>query len=255
MKNQEFHELCNNCFKELFSRAKDTNKVQFLTSFFAFYKLNKTKKYVQDYITNYVFQEVLEILNNFKNIQDSNGIEKKIKTRVRMLMYCHIIEAELIYMIIFNMIRTIKELKYSTIIYRKTNKNKTKELEYAYDKIELIKKETSCIDIGFDLLYTELYNNQLRNAFSHSQYFIDKDGDLVISKYISPTTSKISKTSSLKKHYRYKEIEDIFNKAIIYVKSFIEIYKNFLSEFTDGRKHTFLFGNIHFDKSSNRWIF
>jgi len=253
MEKQEFHELCNNCFENLFIKARDTNKVQFLTSFFAFYKLKN--KLILDYFTNYVFQEVLEILHSFKNFQESTEIPKKIKTRVRMLLYCHIVEVEFIYRIIFNMVRTIKGLEYSPIIYRETNNKKIEELEYAYNKIKVIKKETSDIDIKFDLLYMEFYNNALRNAFSHSQYFINKYGDLVITRYLSPTTSKVLKKTSQKSEYKYKEIKCIFNKAYIYIETFIKTYNNFLSEFMDGQAYPFLFGNIHFDMSSGKWVF
>jgi len=253
MEPDKFKNLCTNTFESLFVKAEESDKRQYLTSFFAFYKLSD--KWILDFITNYVFGEILDILNTFKIFQDSTEVDKKIKTRARMLMYCHIVEAELIYMVIFNMIRTIKKLEYSPIINVSTKSNKIQELEYAYKKVKEIVKEGSALGLQFDSMYSEIYFNQLRNAFSHSQYFLDKDGDLIISRNISPTTSRIFKKSSQKTHYKYEEIEEIFNKTLVYVDTFIGTYKKFLLEFKDGTSNPIIFGNMRFDKSTGRWLF
>jgi len=252
MEISEFESLSRDCFENLFKKAKKKNEKQFLTSFFAFYKINK--KWILDYITNYVFGEVIDVINTFNIFQADEKTNLKIKTRVRLLIYCYITEAKLLYMIIFNMIRTIKGFEYSTLIYTKKNTGKNKELIYPYDKINKIIKETTDIGLDFESIFAEIYYNNLRNAFSHAQYFLDNDANLILSQHLSPTTSGIFKHPNKKTSFKYIEIENIFNKTLKYVQVFIEIYEKFLSEYKDGNSYPIIFGKIKYDKEFRRWL-
>jgi hypothetical protein len=251
MTETEFEQLCVKAFAEICSRARSTNEVQFLTSYFAFHR--QFEHNILSYITEYEFNEVLELIDTFKALEDAE-VDEKTKTRIRMFLYCHIIEVDLIYMILFNMLRTIKNEKYSSIISFVSKSGRVKEADYPIDKIELLVNESEKIGIPLKAIYSELFFNQLRNAFSHSEYFLDNDGGLNISKNLSPATSAIQKKPTQKTYFTSAEIQSIFNKSILYLKSFINVHKSYIEEFMDGKPRATLFGNIYFDEESG-WGF
>ena len=252
MKRQEFEKLCIESFSKIYSEAKAKNEIQFLTSCFAFYK--QFDQNIMSYVTDYEFNEVLDLLNNFKQFHENDELVEPNKTRIRMFLYCHIIEVDLVYMILFNMLRTIKGEKYSSIISFKSKKGDIIEVEYPVKKIEQIVKESQTVGITLKPIYSEFYHSHLRNAFSHSKYFFDDKGGFNLSKKLSPTSSEVHKKASKKNYYQAKEIKTVFNKSILYLKTFIDNHKSFLKGYMDGGHYATQFGKINYDKKQ-RWIF
>ena len=246
MTAKEFKSLCKMTFSQIFSKAKDENERQFLTSFFAIFK--KFNYNMLSYIIDFEFQEVLEFFNTYNLIQLADEVDNKTKTRTRILLYCHIIEVDIIYLILFNMLRTIKGNDYSTLITFKNKKGDLQEAVYAYKKIELLNKESADIGIELKPIYNELYFNQIRNAFNHSQYYLDPDGDFLISKYLSPTSSSVFKNSGKKDYFKFDEIKELFDKSEAYLESFIDTYRQFNDRYTDGKPYPTLFGDIYYDR-------
>jgi hypothetical protein len=226
------------------------------------------------YITDYEFQEVLDFMNQFKRLQDDriyanrgfvanflmfmmkllfrikqiDEVDVKIKTRVRLLLYCHITEVDIIYMILFNMLRTIKGEQYSPIITFKNKNGGVIEAEYPSQKIEQIEKESQAIGIPMKQIYSEFYFNHLRNAFSHSQYFLDQDGGFNLSKNLSPITSAVHKKATKKNYFKAEEIQAIFNKTNLYIESFIRNHMQFLERYMDGGYYQTSFGRIYYSQ-------
>ena len=246
MELTEFKLICESTFRKLFSEAKEKNEQQFLASFFAIYENYNID--VLSYVMDYEFQEVLDFVETFHPIRLSDDVDDKIKVRTRLLLYCHIMEVDLIYMILFNMIRTIKNDDYSTIVNYKSNNGEICEAIYTYKKIELLKKESENLGIPLEPIYDELYINQLRNAIVHSQYFFtDPLKELNISKHLSPSSSSVYQKSNKKSIFKFDEINDIFEKSVVYLQTFIKIYRDFNEPYMDGNPHQTLFGKIRFD--------
>lgn len=276
MTGNEFAQLCDKSFFQIYAKAKETSEVQFLTSCFAFYK--EFNHDIMSYITDYEFHETLDLINQFKRLQDDriypkqsfamnflmfmmkllfriksiDEVDVKIKTRVRLLLYCHIIEVDIIYMILFNMLRTIKGEQYSpTITFKSKNKCKSGgviEAEYPSQKIEQIEKESQAIGIPLQPIYSEFYFNHLRNAFSHSQYFLDQDGGFNLSKNLSPATSAVYKKATKNNYFKAEEIQAIFDKIILYIESFIRNHMQFLERYADGGHYQTNFGRIYYSQ-------
>jgi len=249
----EFKQLCIFSFTELFKKAKATNEKQFVTSFFIFHKFFNYN--IMSYINDYEFSETLQFLNSFLPSLKSVKLDSKLKTRIRMMLYCHIIEMDTIYIILFNIIRTIKNRDYSSIIPYKSKKGKSIEAEYPSEKIDILVKESSKIGIPFEKIYSEFYLNYLRNAFVHSQYFLDKNGNFNISKHMLPTNLMVSKKPKKKIHFRYDEIEVIFQKTLNYLESFINVYNSFNDAYKDGNSYETNFGRIRYYQDKHTWSF
>jgi len=248
-----FKKLCTDYFTKLFKKAKATNEKQFVTSFFVFFKFPNYS--MISYVNDYEFRESLQFLNFFLPLLKRDDIDNKTKTRIRMMLYCHIIEVDTIYIILFNMIRTIQNRDYSSIIVYTNKKGKLKEMEYPHKKIELLIKESSKIGIPFEKIYSEFYLNYLRNAFVHSQYFLDKNGNFNISKHMLPKNLTVSKKPKKKIHFRYDEIEVIFQKTLDYLESFINVYNSFNDAYKDGNSYETNFGRIRYYKDKHNWSF
>lgn len=190
MHENNFKNLCRGVFSELLSQAKRIDEAKFLTSLLAFYKSEEHK--IISYIVDYEFTEVQDFIQYFEALQDKEN-DLRNKTRIRLLIYCHIIEVDFIYMVLYNILKTIQNQDYSAIMNFKSKKGKIVEAKYPSKKIELLEQESQKIGIDLAKIYSQFYFRHVRNAFSHSQYFIGRKGDLVISKHLSPTTSDIYK--------------------------------------------------------------
>jgi len=199
MEKSDFESLCLKIFSNLFEKAKSKNETQFLTSFFPFYKQQGYN--IISYIIDYEFTELLELIKTLHIPEDNNEIDNKTKSRIRLLIYCHIIEIDFVYMVIYNMLRTISCQKYSAQITITDINGKIKVLEYPYQKIELIIKESQKSNINFKEIFIEMFDGNLRNVFSHSQYFLHDTGGLEASNYLAPTSSKFMKSG--KPTYNY----------------------------------------------------
>jgi hypothetical protein len=101
----EFEKYCELCLDDLFLSSKTKNEEQFLTCFFPFY--NQYGHNILSYMVDFEFAEVLDLIRTLHFDEESKEIDKKTKTRIRLFIYCHIIEVDLVYMILFNMIRTV----------------------------------------------------------------------------------------------------------------------------------------------------
>ncbi|MDP2863784.1 MAG: hypothetical protein Q8N95_13425 [Desulfobacterales bacterium] len=255
MKN-DFSEMCKNTFDTLFQEAKNTNKIQFLTSFFPFGKINENS--TLSYISDYEFAEVLDLLDRFVPLQAASEINIKDKVRIQMFLYCHIVEVDLIYHIVFNMIQTIKKNPYSLEIFtiRRKNSNNgekgTKKIaEYPCKKIEIIKNLSDEFEMPLRNVYQEFYLNKLRNSFSHSQYFIEQDGTFHLSQSLSQFQQK-----STNGFYTAESIDSFFQKSLFYIKAFINSYNSYIEEFKDGNSYDTSFGKISFSiPEHNGWGF
>ncbi len=256
MINDDFSEMCKKTFDSLFQEAENTNKSQFLTSFFPFGKINGN--HTLSYISDYEFAEVIELLNSFVPLQAGNEINIKDKVRIQMLLYCHIIEVDLIYHIIFNMIQTIKKNPYALKIFSVRKKNSkngkkgTKKLaNYPIDKIDIIQNLSDDFAMPLRTVYQEFYSNKLRNSFSHSQYFIDQTGTFNLSQSLSQFQH-----GNTNGFYTAESMDSFFKKSLSYIKTFINSYELHIKEFKDGNGYDTNFGKISFSMSEHRgWGF
>ena len=244
MNRSSFESLCTELFESLFGKVKSIDEVKFLTNFFPFYEQYGHK--IMSYIPDYEFSEVIDLIKNLHITDDKKDIDNQTKTRIRLFVYCHIMEVDYVYMVIFNMLRTIHNVAYSPQITYLTKKGKIKIAEYPSEKIELILKESQKASLDFKSIFDKIWDCHLRNAFSHSQYFLLRNGDLEISKYLAPTSPQFMKSG--KTSYLFSEISNIYENSRKYLLSFIKSYDKFIKPYSDGITYKTIYGPILFDK-------
>lgn len=252
MLHNKFAKNCETYLTELFEKAKQTDEEQFFTSCFVLFKYDKYN--MLSYVLDEEFQEVTEFISSFGVLLESEDIDIKIKTRVRVLLYCHIIEVDLIYTLIFNLLKTIARENYSANILHVSKKNEIINLHYPAEKIDLISRYSKKYGLELHKLYHNIFYKQIRNAFSHSQYSLSPDGGFNISKFISPSSQNLFKQPKFKTFFTFDEISSLFDKSFIYIKSFIETYNRYISKYQDGNIYSTQLGDIVYN-TEHGWMF
>lgn len=243
----------------LFKKAEDKNPEKFLRSFFAIekdrYKYKGKKISILNYIPDIEFNEIRELTKFFLSIKD---IDKKNITRIHLILYFHIIEADFPYIVIANLGRTVIGDPYDTRIFFYTETGKRKIAEYPYQKINYFKDLGSKIEINLGSIFNAFYNRELRNlrnAFIHSQYTINKNGDVFITRLVSPTSKESKK--KFNELYEYEKIENVFFIVFNFLEVLYKLIKISLSKFKTGECYSIGndIGKIKFDLSLKDWIF
>ncbi|MEK0337689.1 MAG: hypothetical protein QQN41_09690 [Nitrosopumilus sp.] len=252
MLREDFKILCDQHFDKLFTDAKEKNEKQFFTSFFGFRKYGDYR--ILSYIIDFEFQEIIELIKSLDSAQKIEEIDKRTKVRIALLVYCHIIEVDFIYMVIFNLLYTIRGEDYDTLITFKSKNGDVIKVEYPSKKIKLINEKSEEVGIPLEEIFSEFYFNHLRNSFSHSQYYLHNDGHLQITWHLSPTSSKFMESPHTIESYGFDELIEIYDKSIIYVKSFLGIYDKYMIDYQDGKYHETIYYPLKYDKKHG-WVF
>lgn len=229
------------------------DRAKFLTSCLAIYQDDNSGIKIISCVVDYEFEELLKLITDFNGFEESEEIKLDTKVRLFLFTYCHVIEVNLIYLILYNMLNTLNGNDYSSIIKFITKKNEEKEATIPFKKIEIINNNAKKAHLDLELLFEEFFDNRLRNAFDHSEYYIDDSGELSITAHISPTSSRVGKTISGPKKYSFEDSKDKYDKRLQFLKSFINIYKKHVIEFQDGKSYPTIFGDVFFDSELGEW--
>ena len=251
---QNYKDETQEKLKQLFKEAEEKDSEKFLRAFFAI----DTKRYpnkIMSYISSLEFIELLDLLKTFNKIVISNKVDKNTRTRLRLFLYCHILEVDLPYMIIANIARILAGEPYDSRIYLTTEEGK-KVCEYPRQKIKYLNDLGKKAGLDLSAIWNRFFHSELRNAFSHSQYFLrNRHGDVFLTYAVSPTTR--TNNTINKEYYTYGEVEDLYLAAYSYLEVFIEITKQFMAKYKTGDYYSIGrdLGPVRFDLNSKRWIF
>jgi len=158
-------------------------------------KLIKFRKVIT-YVIEDEARELCDFLNGFNELSSmTENIYKK--KRIKILNYCHIMEADLPYTVIWNLLRILSKQKCLWTFYAcdengnpKEDKNKRLPvLRYSLEKINAIKKLANQHSLTIGDILSNIWQSDLRNSFSHSQYFW-MGNTFRVSNTISPLSRK-----------------------------------------------------------------
>jgi hypothetical protein len=187
-----------------------------------------------------------------------NVTDRMFATRIRTLVYCHILEADFSMLTLTNLLRSAKGLD-PDWISRRPKKNKIDTLvicQHPRQKIEwLVDLEAGTSGTIGDCL-KRLWHNDLRNAFSHSQYFIENDGRLAMSKHFTGAMGHAAGDASKESchSFSYDEIEARYASAKAFFNAFCKEYKKAIGHYQDGNRQTIGPGqSIRWDRERKVW--
>lgn len=203
------------------------------------------------YIPGDEIDELSEFLNGFNELskKTENELQKK---RIKILNYCHIMEADFPYAVIWNLLRILNKQECVWTFYNCDENgepvlNKDGELtvlQYSINKINAIKKLANKKSLVVGEILYKIWQSDLRNSFSHSQYFFTEDY-FCCSNQLSPLSRKDSDVG--KNNYLLEDVDLLNSCASAYLSSFIKAYKSAVDFYKDGKPHKIHDGYIKWD--------
>lgn len=187
-------------------------------------------------------REYSVLLNQFNNYP-------KQKARLLAQMYCRVMENDFQYLIIYNVLRLLKNLN-SDWEFKTIRNCKKFYCETPTKKIDEICSLCKANKLEIGIALKNLLKADFRNSYYHSQHTISPNGSYVNTRFYSPS----SQIKPAKKVYKLSEIESLYNFAESFFDNF---FKRFFAErkkFKDGKVYELFDGRkIYWELNSNRW--
>lgn len=191
-------------------------------------------KRATSYIPFYEWRELKLFVWGFEDIFRNAKDDHDLQARIMMIVYCHVFEADFPFAVIWNLLRALKGKPESWVFTRRSKKETFDVCEYPSQKIPEIQRLSNELNLKIgDIIYS-LWNPNLRNNFSHSQYSISGD-TIIYTKNISPISRNPSegmprgkgelKKQDLEKYYMgVCTLIDVFDREYkhIYEKSTVQ---------------------------------
>lgn len=243
---------------ELFDKVSQTEKEWLLSALVPIdNKLTDIGKVIT-FVIEDEMRELCDFLNSFNELKNNLDYIFQ-KKRIKILIYCHIMEADFPYTVIWNLLRVLNKQKCLWTFYvcdengePKEDKNKKLPvLRYPLEKINAIKKLSNLHSLTIGDILFKIWQSDLRNAFSHSQYFWIGN-TFRVSNTISPLSRRdedIDKTI----FYTDEQINKLYDCASIYLLTFIDAYKCAVNLYKDGKPYKVHDGGIKWTKYNWRW--
>ncbi len=160
--------------------------------------------------------EIVEAVNDFSEIRKIiPPDDKKKNLRLDLLVYCHLTELSMPYEVIYNLIRCTEKDPYlpRPFVGQQHPINKIEKIR-SYAKKTSYSKVTAHIDAFF--------SNDIRNAFSHSDYCITEDEFRIIEK---------------QKYLKLVDVEQKLSGCFAFYNAFFSLFEGFKRTFRDFPKY------------------
>ena len=195
--------------------------------------------------------EMFSFLKEFDNLLLFYSDDFINQSRIKLQLYCRIMENDYPYLIIYNLLNLIdeKEIDWNFKIIKN---GETKYCDTPTKKIGRI--AALCKSHKFDIgkVLENLWRADLRNSFLHSQYCLSPNGFFTNTRFYSPTASK----KPSKRGYSTKEINLIYERSGDYINIFFKMFFSLINRFKTGKPYELLNGKeIYWDDKSHSWNF
>src|SRR3990167_7446178 len=175
--NKDFLSKAKSALQELFERARSLDELNFAASLSPEFRPYRRNSAVD---AQYAFSDYANFL--------SRGVEEEIRPRVALAFYAHIAEASGFWEIPKNLISVCQGHKYNPMPFAQfTAKYGSAEGSPIPNANKLMR---SLVRASQEAGLTELaamfcgaFDSDLRNAFAHSDYYLDKEGIFIHSRY------------------------------------------------------------------------
>lgn len=206
-----FQTRVNVCFDNLFSKAKQADEFAYVFSL-----LDKSSG--SEAAGWQPIQETLYLFHDLRSLID--GSESYTRIRLCLMLYCHIIEANFIYHVLYNMLLSAENEGHPRV-FNFLDKYRNGNPPSAKSKVQEIRKKSKLLKIDeLDKILDEVFNDDIRNAFAHSDYILWQD----------EFRSKHKGYKSIKMN----EVLFLVNKAIIFFEAFFEVLMSHKKSYNKG---------------------
>lgn len=196
--------------------------------------------------------------------QNGSADIARLGTRLKAMIYCHIMEADYPCLILLNLLRVLndRECCFLFVIRNQNDEIRTdaegnpRVCEHPKDKMRLLKKEDVLAETGVADALEQLWYGDFRNAFSHSQYSIENNGMFTGTKVFSGVSGRsVSSISDRAVVLSPQDIDSLYAGTLAYLHCFINCYMETIAPFKDGGFHaTELSGQpLRWDMERDQW--
>ena len=171
----------------------------------------------------------------------------RLTTRLQVMCYCHIVEADFPYLILLNLLRLLRGRDCCFTLVG---------CEYPHQKIQELQSLETTLETGVAAVLDRLLQRDLRNAFSHSQYAIDNDGALVATKWLSGVTGRPPMpTQGHTVFFTVEDVRSLYETSLAYFRTFVDCYRETIVPYKDGEFHSSELSRspLRWDSARNQW--
>lgn len=222
---------------------------------------------IYQYSVNEVYDYTLALRGLVEQIDKGKlfyETDAEMSVRLSVHAYCHIMEADLLYLILLNLCRVAEGLKCDWLFMAREKDDSFREkdgdvyrLNKISDKIEHLKKYDLAKESQLSTMLEGLWDGELRNAFSHSQYFIDSEGKLGCIKWAHKTSSEsFAKNGQFTGEPLYlekKDIKSLSESAFGYIRIFGDLYHEFVTPYKSTSSVSLDDFDVFYDTNKRVW--
>jgi hypothetical protein len=156
-------------------------------------------------------------------------------TQVRLLLfvYCHITELDAIYYVLENMLNTVEGKRCSISpfisLYSKKKNSFESKPPSAKQVVQALQQHAQTLgETALNDLLTWMFNEQVRNAFFHSDYIIFKDE-------FRSREASFKTSNTITKSIKLNELVDLINKGLKFYQDFMSAYYEHRSSYKESK--------------------
>jgi len=203
-----------------------------------------------NYVVDYEMQELCDFVNGFHaHLKQTD--DRFQQARIKALIYCHVMEADLPLTVLWNLLRILDGEACDWTFQRITNNDYKQVCQYPREKVAELRRLSEKLDVQIGIVLDRLWQGDLRNAFSHSQYCWM--GDILTA---TSSLSPLSRKDGRKKgnpSFTFDDIECLYQGANKLLYYFAEAYRIAIAPFRDGNAHPVDSGWIVWDSKAG-WL-
>jgi hypothetical protein len=172
--------------------------------------------------------------------------EAWFSSTLKTMVYCHITEADLPYLILLNLLRVLSGLDCCFTFYQRNpddspkenvDKNQKKRCRFPKGKIKEITRQDKNLKTGLGKILDGLLYEDYRNSFAHSQYTIEKEGHLIFTGSLTGMTPETIDSPKKLDILKPQDIDALYQGTNTYLGTFLECYRKAIRPFQDGKFH------------------
>ncbi len=197
-------------------------------------------------VVNEEMREICHFVNEFNDYL-KNTQEHDQQIRLKILIYCRIMEADLPMTIFLDMFHLLIEEPCNWTFRNSSNT----VCPYPTGKINELKRFSRVLNLKIGEVLDRLWIGELRNAFSHSQYILGPDF-LLPSGSLSPLSRRDEQDKKNFSAIIFEEIDKLYDGANVLLKNFVTAFDYAIKPYMDGKEHSIEAGYVKWERG--RWI-
>lgn len=237
--------------EELFGAVRESKESELLSALVPVDTTMQKGHRVINYVPDLEMDELCRLASYFGGLVQTES-DPGNQARIRVLVYCHIFEADFPLTVCWNLLRTLNGQECSWIFSRRTKGGKVRLCQYPRERVKEMERLSQQTSMSLGKLLSGLWQNDLRNAFSHSQYFLGGNA-LTSSRSLSPVSRPRVGIRERSPSFTFVDIEDLYDRAVELLSGFIEQYKESVHVYKNGELHKIQKGWIRWDTKRAHW--